>query len=70
MLTSSLLKSVRIPVIVAGTIDSFDRIKKMSQLGVEGFTIGGAIFDKKFIPNGSLTDQLKAVLNETRIANG
>lgn len=64
-LTSSLLRTVKIPVIVAGSIDSFDRVRKMIQLKVAGFTIGGAILDKKFVPNGSLAEQVKAVLKET-----
>jgi len=64
-LTSSLVKTVKIPIIVAGSIDSFDRVRKMIQLKVAGFTIGGAILDKKFVPNGSLAEQVKAVLKET-----
>jgi hypothetical protein len=64
-LTSSLVKTVKIPIIVAGSIDSFERVRKMIQLKVAGFTIGGAILDKKFVPNGSLAEQVKAVLKET-----
>ena len=64
-LTSSLAKAVKIPIIVAGSIDSFERVRKMIQLKVAGFTIGGAILDKKFVPNGSLAEQVTAVLRET-----
>jgi len=64
-LVRSLLKSVKIPVIVAGSIDSFERVRRMIQLEVDGFTIGGAILDRKFVPNGSLSEQVRAVLKET-----
>jgi phosphoribosylformimino-5-aminoimidazole carboxamide ribonucleotide (ProFAR) isomerase len=60
---------VKIPVIVAGSIDSFERVRKMKELNVDGFTIGGAILDKKFVPSGSLADQVRAVLRETGEAN-
>jgi indole-3-glycerol phosphate synthase len=68
-LIRTLLASVKIPVIVAGSIDSFERVRKMKELNVDGFTIGGAILDKKFVPNGSLADQVRAVLKETGEAN-
>jgi len=59
----SVLKTVKIPLIVAGSIDSLERVQKMVDLGVWSFTIGSAFFDKKFVPNGSLTDQINTVLN-------
>jgi hypothetical protein len=37
----------------------------MKDLKVDGITIGGAILDKKFVLNGSLSDQMRAVLKET-----
>jgi phosphoribosylformimino-5-aminoimidazole carboxamide ribonucleotide (ProFAR) isomerase len=64
-LITSLLKSVKVPVIVAGSIDSYERVDRMKKLRVDGFTIGGAILDKKFVPSGSLSDQIKAVLKQT-----
>jgi len=64
-LITSLMKSVRIPIIVAGSIDSYERVRRMVQLDVSGFTIGGAVLDKKFVPDGSLADQISAVLRET-----
>ena len=62
-LITSMLQAVNIPVIVAGSINSFERVKRVTELGVWGFTIGGAIFDKKFVPDGSLSDQITAVMN-------
>lgn len=64
-LITSVLESVKIPLIVAGSIDSFERVNRMIQLKVDGFTIGGAILDKKFVPNVSLSDQVKTILKET-----
>ncbi len=64
-LVISVLRSVKVPLIVAGSIDSFERVHRMIQLKVDGFTIGGAVLDKKFVANGSLSDQVKAVLKKT-----
>jgi len=57
---------VGIPMIVAGSIDSFERVREMKKLDVWAFTIGGAIFDKKFVSNGSLKDNINAVLKEIK----
>ena len=64
-LITSVQKAVKVPLIVAGSIDSFERVRHMKDLKVDGFTIGGAILDKKFVLNGSLSDQMRAVLKET-----
>lgn len=53
--------AVRIPVVSAGSIDSFLRIEQVSQAGAWGFTIGSAFFEKKFIPQGSFRDNMLAV---------
>jgi phosphoribosylformimino-5-aminoimidazole carboxamide ribonucleotide (ProFAR) isomerase len=59
----SVQKVVKIPLIVAGSIDSVDRVQKMLDLKVWAFTIGSAFFDKKFVPTGNLSDQINTVLN-------
>lgn len=53
---------VGLPMIVAGSIDSYERVKKMKDVDIWAFTIGGAIFDKKFVSQGSLTDNINAIL--------
>jgi len=53
---------IGLPMIVAGSIDSYERVSKMKEMGIWAFTIGGAIFDKKFVSNGSLKDNINAVL--------
>ena len=56
------VSAVGLPMIVAGSIDSYERVSKMKEMGIWAFTIGGAIFDKKFVSNGSLKDNINAVL--------
>jgi len=58
------VSAVGLPMIVAGSIDSYERVNKMDEMGMWAFTIGGAIFDKKFVSNGSLRDNINAVLKE------
>jgi hypothetical protein len=58
------VSAVGLPMIVAGSIDSFERVSKMRDMDIWAFTIGGAIFDKKFVGNGSLADNINAVLKE------
>jgi hypothetical protein len=65
-LMKSVVSAVRIPVIVAGSIDSVARIREVGDCGAWGFTIGGAIFDKKFEADGDLLSQLGIVLNEVQ----
>jgi imidazole glycerol phosphate synthase subunit HisF len=64
-LIPSVQKAVKIPLIVAGSINSFERVREMVKLDVWAFTIGAAILEKKFIADGTLSDQIQAVLRET-----
>jgi hypothetical protein len=50
------------PVVVAGSIDSGERILTVSRLGAWGFTVGGAVFERAFVPGGSLRLQVEEVL--------
>lgn len=54
--------SIDIPVICAGSIGSPERIKAVSDLGVWGFTIGTAVFDKKFVPDSDYKTQIEKIL--------
>ena len=58
------VSAVGLPMIVAGSIDSYERVRKMKEMDIWAFTIGGAIFDKKFVGNGSLADNIDAILKE------
>ena len=62
-LLTEVVKSTRVPVVSAGSIDSYDRIAEVRDTGAWGFTIGTAFFEKKFIPDGSFRDNMMAVWN-------
>ena len=50
------------PVVVAGSIDSAERIAAVTRLGAWGFTIGGAIFENVLPAGPCLVDQIEWVL--------
>jgi hypothetical protein len=60
-LAAQFIKAIKVPVILAGSVDSFARIDRVKAMGAWGFTIGGAFFDKKFVKDGSFSDQVAAV---------
>jgi 4-hydroxythreonine-4-phosphate dehydrogenase len=49
------------PVIVAGSIDSVERVAAAVSVGAVGFTIGTAALDGVFVPQRDLSTQLRAV---------
>ena len=49
-------------ICIAGSISSYERIDKMYEVGTWGFTMGSALFDKKFA-DGSFKANLKAVVD-------
>ncbi|MFB0501951.1 MAG: 4-hydroxythreonine-4-phosphate dehydrogenase [Candidatus Bathyarchaeia archaeon] len=63
-LMTSVKHAVDLPIVVAGSVDSFERIRRVKELAMWGFTIGTAIFEKKFVSDGNLRDQLAAVIRE------
>lgn len=54
-------KAVDARICIAGSINSFARIDTMFDIGPWTFTMGSALFEKKFLPDGSFHDNLKAV---------
>ncbi len=52
------------PVVSAGSINSWERLQATIDQKVWGFTIGGAFFEKKFVPDGSYRDNVSAVLKK------
>ncbi|MGX8709525.1 MAG: hypothetical protein ACQGTM_04685 [bacterium] len=48
-------------ICIAGSISSYERIDVMYDVGPWGFTMGSALFDKKFVPEGDFRANLKAV---------
>ncbi|MCD6264137.1 hypothetical protein J7L60_07015 [Candidatus Bathyarchaeota archaeon] len=65
-LIESVKNAVHIPIIVAGSINSFERIRKVIEAGVWGFTIGTAIFEKKFALGRGIRDQITEVIREVK----
>jgi hypothetical protein len=61
-LAEAFVSGVRVPVVLAGSIDGFPRLDAMKRIRPWAFTIGSAFFDGKFVPGGSFRDQLAAVL--------
>jgi hypothetical protein len=60
-LLTEVVKAVGAPVVSAGSIDSFRRIAEVWKAGAWGFTIGSALFDRKFAPGGSFRENTLAV---------
>ena len=60
-LLREVVAGVTIPVVSAGSIDSYQRLAEVKASGAWGFTIGSALFDKKFVPDGSFKDNILAV---------
>lgn len=68
-LVRAVVAAVDVPVVVAGSIDSADRIHLVSSSGAWGFTVGSAIFDGSFQPGASIADQVRTVLSVAREGN-
>lgn len=71
-LLTEVVKATSVPIVSAGSIDSYRRIAEVWQAGAWGFTIGSALFDKKFVPDGSFKENTIAVckwLEETTEAD-
>jgi len=60
------IDALEIPVIVAGSVNGLDRIRRVIKAGAAAFTIGTAVFDGTIVPSGSLADQVIAVVRETQ----
>ncbi len=60
-LAKQLIDTIKKPIVLAGSINSFERINKVKELNPWGFTIGSAFFDKKFVKNSSFREQVDSV---------
>lgn len=65
-LIQTLQKAVSLPFIIAGSIDSLEKIRFIKKSNISAFTVGTALFNKKFDPAGSLNAQIECVLKETK----
>lgn len=50
-------------ICIAGSVDSFEKIDFLTKNGVTKFTMGSALFDKLFVPDGSFRANLERVLD-------
>jgi hypothetical protein len=60
-LLPKVVRASSLPVVSAGSIDSFDRVAEVRDADAFGFTIGTAFFEKKFVPGGSFKENMMAV---------
>jgi len=58
------------PVIAAGSVDSRERIDALAAAGAWGFTIGGAIFDRRLPAGPTVRDQVECALGFAQAAAG
>jgi len=63
-LLEAAVKELKVPLIIAGNIATFQRIEELKRKNVWAFTVGGAVFEKKFVENGATKDQIKAILKK------
>jgi len=63
-LLKEVTRKLEIPVIVAGNVSTFEQIDELKRDNIWGFTIGGAVFEKKFVGDGEAEDQIVSVLSQ------
>ncbi|MFK0008940.1 hypothetical protein ACIQTZ_18015 [Paenarthrobacter sp. NPDC090520] len=57
-------------VVVAGSINSVERIRLMQEIGPSAYTIGGALFEGAFVEGGSFRDNLQQVIGLSASVTG
>ena len=57
-----LIQAVTAPCVVAGSVNSFERVQEVMDNGYWGFTVGSAFFENKF-GNTSFSDQITSVVD-------
>lgn len=62
-LAEKFIQAIDIPVIIAGSINGYERLDKINELNPWGFTMGTALFKKNFYKDGTFKDNLKKVIN-------
>jgi hypothetical protein len=55
-------EKLRLPLLVAGSVNTLEQIGELKARNIWAFTIGGAVFEKRFVKQGSIVDQIGAVL--------
>lgn len=62
-LAKKLVAAASADVIIAGSISSVERLRVVDDINPFAFTMGGALFDGKFAPNGDFRENLEAVVD-------
>jgi 2,4-dienoyl-CoA reductase-like NADH-dependent reductase (Old Yellow Enzyme family) len=65
-LLNKAVKELKVPLIVAGNVTTFNQIEELKKNNIWAFTIGGAIFEKKFAEKGDIQEQIMAVLSKIK----
>lgn len=68
-LVEAVVDATSLPVIAAGSVDSLQRVRDLVDRGAWAFTIGTAVLERKLVPEASVEEQLRCVLeaaNEVR----
>ncbi|MBC5660282.1 hypothetical protein H8S44_10910 [Anaerosacchariphilus sp. NSJ-68] len=61
--SAEVVKECKLPVIMAGSIDSPARIEVVRKMNPWTFTMGSALFDKKFVKEGTFRENLEKVVS-------
>lgn len=61
-LNSEFVKALQVPVCLAGSVNTYERLNEVKATGAWAFTIGGAFFEKKF-GNKSFGEQIDDVID-------
>jgi len=69
-LLKEVVHATKLPIISAGSIESFDQIREVWRSGAWGFTIGTAFFTKRFVQHGTFEDNLIAVCDFLHNSDG
>ena len=62
-LLREVVQATSVPIVSAGSIASYDRIREVWQAGAWGFTIGSAFFEGQFVPGASFEENTRVVVN-------
>jgi len=62
-LLNEVVDTLELPVIVAGSVKTFAQIEELKRRDVWAFTIGSAVFDKRFVKGNGLNGQITAILD-------
>lgn len=57
------MQKVPVPTVIAGSIDSTERLDFMKEVQPWGFTIGSALFASKYKPNSSVRENIQTVVD-------